>query len=522
MNASAPETVTRPSGAVMGTDDGTLSSCRLRRLGIDTGDERVVFLPSDALVCRSEGFSARSRVQLQLGERRLVALLDVAHGELLAPDEAGLSESAWQALQPGPGDRALLSHPPTVESLALVRRKIYGQPLDDAQWRQVVADIAARRYSGVELAAFIAACAGHRMSEREIAGLTGAMVDTGSAVRWPCDVVMDKHCIGGLPGNRTTPIVVSIVTALGLLMPKTSSRAITSPAGTADTMEVLAPVALDLPTMRRVVERTGGCIVWGGSVNFAPADDVLIRIERALDVDGEGQLVASVLSKKIAAGANRVLIDIPVGATAKVRTPEEATSLATLIEEVGRSFGLQVRTLLTDGAAPVGRGIGPALEARDVLAVLRTEPHAPGDLRDRALQLAAHLLSLGGLGTDLPRALTLATQCLDSGAAWRQFQAICEAQGGLRTPGEAPYRHPVHAQRGGRIGTVDNRRLAKAAKLAGAPRSPLAGMTIDARPGDTVATGDPLFTLHAQTRGELAYALAYVARHPNIMEVRAS
>lgn len=492
---------------------------RLRRLGIDTGDEHVVFMQSDSPICRSEGFIAHTRVELRIADRRLVAMLEVVHGDLLATDEAGLSESAWLALLPKPQERAYFSHAPTVESLALVRRKIYGHELDDGQFQAIVGDIAGRRYSGIELAAFIAASANGHLSEQEVGHLTRAMVATGSRLHWPGAVIMDKHCVGGLPGNRTTPIVVSIATALGLVMPKTSSRAITSPAGTADTMEMLAPVDLSIDAMRRVVERTGGCIIWGGSVNFSPADDVLIRIERALDVDGEGQLVASILSKKIAAGSTHVVIDIPVGPTAKVRTRQQADSLSALIQRVGTSLGLHVRSIRSDGLAPVGRGIGPALEAHDVMAVLARDAAAPVDLRERSLQLAAHVIELAGLETSPADALTTARRVLDSGEAYNQFLAICEAQGGLRTPGVAAFGHPVPSAIEGRVIGIDNRRLAQAAKLAGAPRAPLAGLTLDATVGNHVAKHQPLFTLHAQTRGELAYALEFVSRHPDIVEV---
>ena len=495
------------------------ASCRLRRLGIDTGDERVVFLRSDSFICRSEGFDARSRVELHLGDRKLVAMLDVVHGELLASDEAGLSESAWMALQPNPGDRVEFSHPRKVESLALVRSKIYGHELDGAQMEAIISDIALRRYASVELASFIVACADGRLTEQETVGLTRAMVKAGNRLSWPRDIVMDKHCVGGLPGNRTTPIVVAIVTALGLMMPKTSSRAITSPAGTADVMEMLAPVALDVPAMRRVVEGTGGCVIWGGNVNFSPADDVLIRIERALDIDTEGQLVASVLSKKIAAGATHVLIDIPVGPTAKVRSQDDAAALAALIERVGSHFGLHVCPVITDGRAPVGRGIGPALEARDVMAVLGRANDAPADLRSRALALAATLIQLGGRASDAWEAMNVAAATLDSGRAYRQFLAICDLQGGLRTPGVAPYQHPVIAPRDGLVSGFNNRQLGTVAKLAGAPRAPLAGLTVECHLGDHVRRGQPLFVLHAQTEGELAYALAYVARHPDIVEL---
>jgi thymidine phosphorylase len=281
-------------------------------------------------------------------------------------------------------------------------------------------------------------------------------------------------------------------------------------------MAMLAPVELDLAHMRHTVERCGGCIVWGGAMNLAPADDVLIRVERALDVDSAGQLVASVLSKKIAAGSTHVVIDVPVGPTAKIRSDAEARALQGLLEQVAAAFGLHLRVLLSDGREPIGRGIGPALEAHDVLAVLQNHADAPADLRARALQIAAAVLETGGLG-GAAQALTMATECLDSGRAWVQFQAICTAQGGLRVPGSAPWQQPVLAPRDGVVAAIDNRRLSRVAKLAGAPSAPLAGLTLQAHGRDRVSTGQPLFTVHAQSPGELAYAMEYVARHPAIV-----
>lgn len=490
---------------------------RARRLGIDTGGEHVIYLRHDSPACHSEGFGPHSRLLVSVDSRTALATLAIVEGDWLEPDEAGLSESAWQRLQPTEGERVRLAHPPSVDSLASVRAKLYGRRLPANALHAIVADIVGQRYSNVETAAFIAGCCGDHLNTDEVVALTAAMVDTGTRLHWQAPLVVDKHCIGGLAGNRTTPIVVAIATAAGLIMPKTSSRAITSPAGTADTMAMLAPVDLDEPRMRRAVERTGGCVVWGGSMNLAPADEALIRIERALDIDSPGQLVASVLSKKIAAGSSHVVIDVPVGPTAKVREAGEARALAQLLQAVGARFDLHLSVLFTDGSQPIGRGVGPALEAHDVLAVLRNDPAQPVDLRERALAVAAAVLEAGGVAPG--SALAQARDGLESGRAWRQFQAICEAQGGMRTPGAAAHRHPVVAAREGRVAAIDNRRLSRAAKLAGAPSSPLAGLTLEVHRGAAVACGQALFTLHAQSRGELAYAMEYVMRHPDIVQL---
>jgi thymidine phosphorylase len=383
----------------------------------------------------------------------------------------------------------------------------------------MVRDITAGQYSDIEMAALITACSGGRMDVAETIALTSAMVDVGQRLHWPTPVVVDKHCVGGLPGNRTTLLVVPIVAACGLTIPKTSSRAITSPAGTADTMETLAPVALSLARMRTVVGQEGGCIAWGGAVSLSPADDMLIRVERPLGLDSDGLLVASVLSKKIAAGSTHVVIDMPVGRTAKIRSLEAAQALGQKLAAVGTAFGVNVRTVVSDGSGPVGRGVGPALEARDVLAVLHNAPDAPLDLRQRALELAANVLELGGKAA--PGAgMALAASVLDSGAALRKFEAICAAQGGMRTPPVAGYTEVVCSQHAGKVVAVDNRRLAAIAKLAGAPKALAAGLCFHTPIGSMVAVGQPWITIHAESPGELAYALAYARSQENVIALQ--
>jgi thymidine phosphorylase len=283
-------------------------------------------------------------------------------------------------------------------------------------------------------------------------------------------------------------------------------------------MEMIAPVKLDLPAMRRVVDREGGCVVWGGTLGISPADDILIHVERPLDFDSDGQLTASVLSKKMAAGSTHVLIDIPVGPTAKVRSAASAHGLSKRLIEVAKAVGLTVKIVETDGMQPVGRGIGPALEARDVLSVLKQADNAPADLRQRALDLAGHLLELGGKAA-AGRGASEALALLDSGRAWGKFVAICEAQGGMREPPLSTHRHVIGAARRGRVAWMDNRRLARIAKLAGAPRSPAAGVDLHHRIGDQVDAGEPLYTIHAQSPGELAYALSYVETHGDAIAV---
>lgn len=492
---------------------------RAHRAGIDTYQQPVVYMRADCDVCRAEGFEAQAQVELVSRGRHLLAILHRVNDGWLHRDQIAMSEAAWQLLGASDGDEVEVRHPPLLDSLRHLRTKVHGGRLDYPGLRALMEDVSHSRLSDIHLAAFVTACAGGRLDIDETVALTRAMVDVGERIDWAVSPVMDKHCVGGLPGNRTTLLVVPIVTACGVVMPKTSSRAITSPAGTADTMETLAPVALELATVRRVVEREGGCIAWGGAMQLSPADDVLIRVERPLNLDSEGQLVASILSKKAAVGSQRVLVDVPVGPTAKVRSAEAAQGLSHDLVAVGAALGLQVRTVLTDGTQPVGCGIGPALEAMDVMAVLERQPHAPADLRERALLLAGLVLEMAGR-TPVGEGIALARQVLDEGRALAKFIAICEAQGGLRRPPVAAHSQVVTAHAAGVVSAIDNRLIARAAKLAGAPHDAAAGVRLLVHRGDTVELGQPLYSVHAESPGELAYALAFVRSQLPVVDIR--
>lgn len=480
-------------------------SLKIKRMHILTYDEPVVYLHQDSLICRSEGLASRRRIQICCEGHRIIATLHFIDNHTLAEDEIGLSEHAWELLQPKPDSEICISHPPLLDSVKYIRRKIYNHELDQAMMECIMTDIMAGRVSDVQISSFLTACAGGALSHQEILALTEAMLASGRRIQWPFDLVVDKHCIGGLPGNRTSPIIVAIVSACGLIMPKTSSRSITSPAGTADTMEVLTHVELNIEQMQQVVEKEGGCLVWGGSVDLSPVDDMLIRIERALDLDSEGQLIASILSKKLAAGSTHVLIDLPFGPTAKIRDQHTADFLRNSLITIGAQLGLQIEVIQTDGVEPIGQGVGPALEARDVLAVLANDAHAPQDLKEKSIKLAGAVIEYSpdvakGKGAQLAR------QCLESGQAMNKLIAICQAQGGFFEIPTAQYQKVITSNVKGKITAFHNRLIAKIAKLAGAPMAKTAGIEVLVKMGETLSPGQPILRLHAETKSQLEYA----------------
>jgi len=304
------------------------ATLKLRRLGIDTYRENVAYLHRECEVYRAEGFQALSKVEVCADGRRILAVLNVVDDRsIVTTEELALSEQAFDQLGIEQGRLVSVEHAEPPDSMDAVRRKISGERLTEEDFHGIIQDINENRYSKTEISAFLVASGQTDMDRDEVLYLTRAMLTSGERLDWRERLVADKHCIGGLPGNRTSMLVVPIVAAHGMLIPKTSSRAITSPAGTADTMEVLANVQLQIAELHDIVRKHRGCLAWGGTARLSPVDDILISVERPLGIDSQGQLVASILSKKLAAGSTHLLIDIPVGPSAKVRHMHDALAI---------------------------------------------------------------------------------------------------------------------------------------------------------------------------------------------------
>lgn len=488
--------------------EGHIHQLAFKNLGIDTNQELVVFMPASCHVCKSEGFQALTRVTVSLNGKSIIAALNVTSDGLLPEGEISLSESAAKKLAVQEGDWLSVSHTDPLHSVAHVRAKLYGSVLDQQAYNEIIHDIVDGKYSNILLSSFVSACSGNNMNMDEIRYLTRAMIDAGKRIYWDKGIVADKHCVGGLPGNRTTLIVVPIIASLGIMIPKTSSKAITSPAGTADTMEVLTNVNLSVEQIQKVVEKENGCIAWGGAVKLSPADDLIIKVEKALDIDSEGQMIASILSKKAAAGSTHCVIDIPVDATAKIRSMDNAMQLALRLKDVSDFLDIKTQIIFSDGTQPVGYGIGPALEARDVLDVLQNKHHAPKDLREKAIRIATEIVHLvWGLPKD--NAHELVEENFRKGNAYKKFVSICEAQGGFKEPASAKYCKTIEADFSGIISEINNRKIAQIAKLAGAPNTLEAGVDFRIQLKEKVESGQPLFTIHSNSPGELEYAYEY-------------
>lgn len=400
-----------------------------------------------------------------------------------------------------------LRHAPHPTSHALLLRKLRGRALDEAQYEHVLRDIIQGSYSDSQISAFLVS-ASQQLSDAEVVALARVRTRFSPIMRWDRPIVVDKHSLGGVPGSRITLIVVPIVAAHGLTMPKTSSRAITSAAGTADAMEVLAEVELTPDQVRSCVAQTGACIAWNGRLNHSHLDEVMNAITRPMAIDSTRWAVASILSKKLIAGSTHVIVDLPFGPRTKLATQEQAHALGELFEQVGALLGLTVTAIATDGSQPVGRGIGPALEVRDVGWVLAGSIQAPADLREKALLFAARILAWDPRIGSVEAGRQRAEQLLDDGHALAAFERIIDAQGRKVPVLPSPLTWPVLAPCSGRVAQLDGWRLAEIARRAGAPQNKGAGIDLNVEIDVQVGQGDVLYVIHGATAEDLQYAVS--------------
>lgn len=480
---------------------------KLKRLPIDTDSEHFAYLHRNCADYPEAEFQALNRITVGTERHRIPATLHVTDdASLVAPDQLGLSAFAFEALGLAEGATITLAHRPAPASQDILRRRMAGGALSDADADWLIADMVAGLYPDEEMAAFLVA-ATQAMSDDEVLSIARARAKHARRMQWDAPVVVDKHSMGGIPGNRVTMIVVPIVAAHGLTIPKTSSRAITSPAGTADCMETLARVDLTPDEVRAVVEHANGCIAWNGRLNHSFVDDVMNRITRPLGLDSRKWSAASILSKKRAAGSTHVVIDIPTGPGAKLKDRAEAKALGDLFVAVGNGLGLTVEYHATDGEKPIGKGIGPALEARDVMDVLRGVPHAPQDLADKAVYFAGRILEFDN-AVAAGHGATRARELLGSGDAMTSMERIIDRQGPVSRPVlPGPLVHEAAAPRDGTVSAIDCYRISGIARRAGAPMDKGAGIDLLKAAGDPVRKGEPLYRIHAHIEGDFKDAV---------------
>ncbi len=457
-------------------------------------------------------YKTAKKLSIYVGERirlknkhEIIAIVDISK-KILKENEIALSEEILKKMKISEGYAVEVSAAPRPKSLYYIFEKLNGKTLNCQKIETIIKDTVNNALTESEIAYFISGVYIHGMNDKELISLTKSMVNTGKKIE--IKNAVDKHSIGGVAGNRVTPIVIPICSAAGLTMPKTSSRAITSAAGTADVMECFCKVDFSAEEIKKIVKKVNACMVWGGSLNLAPADDKIIQVERVLGLDPEVQLLASILSKKLAIGAKYVLIDIPYGKSAKV-DEERAKKLSKKFEKVGKLLGLKLKTILSDGSQPIGNGIGPILEALDVYSVLSQDPNRPSDLEKKSLLISSKILEMTRKAKK-GEGLKIASEILKSKKALSQFHKIIEAQGGKDHFKEklklAKLSYNIKSNASGKVKEIDNKKIATLALTLGCPADKPSGVYLHVHKDFNVKKGDLLLTLYAETKEKLNYA----------------
>ncbi|PVX25552.1 MAG: AMP phosphorylase [Candidatus Bathyarchaeum sp.] len=473
---------------------------RVKLLGIRAGGKQIIVIDDE--YASLLGIHSSDRVEVQYKNQNIIAIANVATD--FPKKTVGIYEEVQDKLKAQEGETVTVRPAERPESLGHIRNKLSGRRLTAPEIKSIILDVVERHLSDVELASFVTSLYIHGTSMDEVEALTKAMVETGQTIEFGKGAVLDKHSIGGVPGDKTTILVVPIVAAAGFTIPKTSSRAITSPAGTADRVEVLCPVDLSCEEMQNVVKKTNACLAWGGALELAPADDLLIQVEYPLSIDP--LLLPSIISKKKAIGADYIVVDIPTGRGAKIKTIGEAQALAREFIELGERLDMHIQCGVTFGEQPIGHAIGPALEAREALLALMGK--GPIDLVNKATSLAGLLFEMMGAKDGIKEAKNI----LASGEAEKKLREIIAAQGG--NPDVKPEDIEVgkevaeiRSEEPGRVQWINNRTIAQIARTAGAPKTKVAGVLLNKKLGDKVATGDVLYRIYSGSTQKLESAV---------------
>lgn len=465
----------------------------------------TVFLNSED--AEELGIKPLDRIEIGFGSKNEVAIVNIAE-HFIQRGEIGLFRLLQDRLGVRMGEklRVMPTIPP--ESITAIKKKIAGKDLSQKEIKEIIDDVVENRLSDIEMTGFVLGLHNHGMSMEEAAYLSKTMASTGMNLKLGKKMIFDKHSIGGVPGDKTSMLLVPLVSLAGLTIPKTSSRAITSPAGTADRVECLCPVNLSLEEIKRTIERENGCLVWGGALDLAPADDTFIRIEYPLSLDP--LLLPSIMSKKKAVNAKYLVIDIPTGRAVKFKTIAEAEELGTKFIQLGKKLGINVECASTFAEQPIGYAVGPALEAREALKIADTG-RGPDDLINKVVHLSSVLFDFKGIRDSEKKAMDI----IRSGKLGRKLRSIMAAQGGnpRLKPDDIPigtHSTKIKSMKSGRVWWIDNRAIIQIARAAGAPFDKGAGLVMHKKLNDPVKKGDILFEIYSEQLYKLNRSLEMV------------
>ncbi len=469
---------------------------KLKHIPVQSFGENIAYINKNCTLYKVDDLYKATRLEIHKGSKTIYAFLQIVNkNDVLDVDEIGLNTDAFNNLNMSEGTEVHVSLAAPSSSSRALHRKILGEVLSSGDYAAIINDIAAGRYSKMDMAAFLVACSSS-MSSTELVSLTEALV-AKKVLHWDeKSMVVDQHCLGGVPADKTDLIILAIVSAYGLPIAKPAIRSLTSCAGVADTMGVLANVDFNAAKFQKLVRANNGALVDYDSMEETKVHHLLHDVRSQLGINQNELVLASIIAMMISCGVSHLVLDIPVGANARVRSTNEAIRIRKQVEYIGDMLGLSIDAVVTDGSEPIGNGVGAVLEARDVLQVLHNDAAAPIDLKEKSLFLAGRVLEFdpqlrGGQG------YAAAKEILESGRALAAFEKIVNAQGAKPTAVLGQYVRDVVAPYDGIISGINNTTINKIGVYAGATQCLGSGLDLKKKTGDRVKAGEVLYTIYS-------------------------
>ena len=411
-------------------------------------------------------------------------------------------------------------------SLQAIKKKLLGNKINEKEIKALMRDMTDGKISDV-LSAYYAACSFTYSSDQEELYLTAKYsAEMWDMIKFDHDTAV-KYCIGWIPWNETTMIIVPILWSLWISSPKTFSKAITSPAATWECVEVLMDIEFSVDEMKKLVKKTWSCLAWWKVLKFAPANDKIIKVSYPLKTEAYSKIAVSIMAKIYAGWTKYCLIDLPVGEYWKIKDLKTAKRVKKHFEYIGKKLWMKMNVDITSADEPVGKWIGAVLQVREVLRILQNKKNISLDLKNKSIELAANLIELVWLAK-WKKAKILAKKQIDSWEAWEYMKKLINIQNSLHktNPNKKDashlwsvdsenlplwwFNHKFFAEKSGSIQKIDVELLKDVSKKLWAPVDKKAWFYLNKQVGDKVKKWELLFEVFSGDEDRLKQGLAKI------------
>ena len=392
-------------------------------------------------------------------------------------------------------------------SMQAIRKKLLWKKINEEEINAIIEDVKNNKIHDLVLAYYVATSFFYKTDIHELAYTTKATAYTWDMYRFPW-IVAGKYCIWWVPGNETTMVVIPILASLGITVPKTFSKAITSPAATWECVNVLMDIEFDKQEVIRITDKVWACLVWNEKLNLAPVNDRIIKVSAPLGMEPYARMISSIMAKNYAMGINHCLIDIPMWPTAKVATMKDAKRVAKHFKEIWEYLWIKMDVHITDGSQPIWRWIWACLQTREALRILQQYKTRSEDLEKKIIFLASRLLLLCWAANGLTNAENLVKAQLANWEAWKKMQKIIKAQNwnpNIKSEDIhlGKFTYDVVADKNCTISKVDMKHLNTMVRWLWAPKEYQAWIYLHKKLWDKVKKWEVIYTMYSPSETKL-------------------